>query len=94
MGCGVFDAAKALGEVAAVFHGLELRLRIGIVIRPVGAAVVLGHVYQQSSHRLGAHRGAAVRMQSERTRCHGISNELLGQLRTLTRRNQPAYDVV
>lgn len=42
MAPGVFDAAKALREVAAVFHGLELRLRIGVVIRGVGSAVAQG----------------------------------------------------
>ena len=29
---GIIDAAKALREVGAVFHGLELRLRVGVVI--------------------------------------------------------------
>ena len=57
MASGVFDAAKALREVGAVFHGLELRLRIRVVVRGVGAAVALGHVQvnQQTGHRLGAH---------------------------------------
>ena len=41
---GIFDAAKALGEVGSVFHGLELRLRIGVVVGDVGAAVALCHV--------------------------------------------------
>ena len=97
---GIFDAAKALREVGAVFHGLELRLRVGVVIRGVGAAVALGHVQvdQQTGHRLGAHGRAAIRVQRERAlrhivASHGIGNQLLGQLGTLARRNQPAYDV-
>ena len=44
MASGVFDAAKALREVGAVFHGLELRFRIRVVIGCVGAAVALGLV--------------------------------------------------
>ncbi len=36
MASGVFDAAKALREVGMVFHGLELRLRIRVVIRGAG----------------------------------------------------------
>ena len=100
MASRIFDAAKALREVGAVFHGLELRLRIGVVIRGVGAAVALGHVQvnQQTGHRLGAHGSAAIRVQRERTghhivTGHCIGNELLGQLGALARRNQPAYDV-
>ena len=96
----VFNAAKAHGEVGAVFHGLELRLRIGIVIRGVRATVALGHVQvnQQTGHRLGAHGGAAICVQRERTRhhivtAHGIGNELLGQLSAFARRDQPTYDV-
>ena len=44
MASGVFYAAKAVREVGAVLHGFELRLRIRIVIRGVGATVALGHV--------------------------------------------------
>ena len=64
MASGVFDAAKALREVGAVFHGLELRLRIRVVIRGVRATVALGHVQvnQQTGHRLGAHGGATISM--------------------------------
>ena len=100
MAPGVFDAAKALRKVAAVFHGLELRLRIGVVIRGVGAAVALGHikVNQQTGHRLGSHGSPAICMQRERTRHHvvaghGICNELLCQLSALSRCDQPAHDV-
>src|SRR5665647_252928 len=96
----VFDAAKTFREVGAVFHCLELRLRIGVVVRGVGAAVALGHVQinQQTGHRLGAHGRASIGVQRERTRhhimtSHGVGNELLGQLSALARRNQPAYDV-
>ena len=75
MAPGVFDAAKALREVAAVFHGLELRLRIGVVIRGVGAAVALGHikVNQQTGHRLGSH-GSPALMATSNSPAFGQSN--------------------
>ena len=37
VGAGVFDGAEPLGEVRAVFQGLELGLREGIVVGDVGA---------------------------------------------------------
>ena len=91
---------ERLGEVGSVLHGLELRLRIRVVVQGVGTAVAFGHVQvnQQTGHRLGAHGGAAIRIQRERSGHHiaaglGIGNRLLGQLGALTRRNQPAYDI-
>ena len=56
MASGIFDAAKALREVGAVFHGLELRFRIGVVIRCVGAAVALGHVQVNQQTATGLER--------------------------------------
>ena len=100
MAPGVFYAAKALGEVGAVFHGLELRFRIGVVIRGIGATMALDHVqiHQQTGLRFGAHGGASIRVQRKCARYHivpghSIGNELLGQLRAFARRNQPVYDV-
>lgn len=68
---GFFDAAEALGEVRAVLQGLELRLREGVVVGDVGAAVGLGHieVHQQFCHKLGSHAGPAVGMDRERSPC-------------------------
>ena len=39
VGAGVFDGAESLGEVRAVFQGLELGLREGIVVGDVGAGM-------------------------------------------------------
>ena len=62
--------------------------------------MALGHIQvnQQTGHRLGAHGGATISVQRERTRhhivtSHGIGNKLLGQFSAFARRNQPAHDV-
>jgi hypothetical protein len=40
----VRDAAEALRAFGPVLHGLELRLREGVVVRDVGPTVALGDV--------------------------------------------------
>ena len=62
--------------------------------------MAVGHIQvnQQTGHRLGAHGGATISVQRERTRhhivtSHGIGNKLLGQFSAFARRNQPAHDV-
>ena len=94
----VLDATKASREVGSIFHRLELRLRVGVVVRDVRAAVALGDVqiHQQRGHRLGAHAGTAIGVQRQRARqhivtCHGLGNELLGQLGALAQGEQPAH---
>ena len=99
VGTRVFDAAEARGELGSVLQGFELRLRVRVVVRDVGSAVALGDIEidQQAGHRLGAHGGTAIGMQGQPARLdimarHGVSDELLGQLRTLARGDEPAHD--
>jgi hypothetical protein len=94
----ILDAAEARREVGPVLHRLELRFRVGVVIRDVRAAVALGDVQidQQRGHGLGTHAGTPVSVQGQRARQHlvprhGVGNELLGQLRALAQSDQPAY---
>ena len=99
MGTRVLDTAKAPGEIRTIFHGLELRLRVRIVVRDIGAAVALDdlQIDQQTGHRFGAHGSAPISMQSQLPRQdimarHGVGDELLSQLGTLAWGDQPAHD--
>ena len=64
---GVFDRAEAAGKRRAVLEGLEVRLRIGVVVADVWAAVAAGdaEVDEQLGDGLGGHRRAPVGMQGE-----------------------------
>jgi hypothetical protein len=79
----VLNAADAVGKLGTIFHGAELTLRVRVVIGNVRTAMVLGHsqVGQEDSNRLGAHRGAAVGMQSELTATGGFSYRKFHPLR-------------
>ena len=91
VGAGVGEAAEARGEVRAVLHCLELRLRIRVVVRDVRAAMAFGDVQidQQGGHGLGAHARAAIGMQREGAgrdvvAGHGLGDQLFGQLGAFT----------
>ena len=56
----VLDAAEARREVRPIFHGLELRLREGVVIGNVRPAMALGDV-QSTSNATGLERMLAPR---------------------------------
>ena len=66
---GVFDRAEPAGERRAVLEGLEVGLRVRVVVGHVGAAVAAGdtEVDEQLSDRLGGHRRAPVGVQGELT---------------------------
>ncbi len=53
---GIFDGAKAIRKVWAVFQGAELAFRIGIVVGDMRTAMGLGdaQVSQQQSHWFGS----------------------------------------
>ena len=95
----VFDRPEACRKVGSVLQGLELRLRIRIVIRDVRPAVSFGDVKidEQLRDGFGAHAGAAIGMQSERA-WHdilfigGIGDQLLGELRGFPVSDQYAVD--
>jgi len=98
MGPGILNASKALGELGSVRHGLELRLRAGVVIADRRSAVALGHIQidQQVGHGLGAHGGVPVGVQGQHAGGHvmardRLGNELLGQLDALPGREHPAH---
>ena len=65
IGTGILDTAKARGEAGPVLQGLELGLRIGVVVRDVGSAMTLGDVQidEQRGNRFGAHACAVCRPQ-------------------------------
>jgi hypothetical protein len=96
----VLNAAEAVGKLRTIFHGAELTLRIGIVIGDMRTAMGLGdsQVGQEESNRLGAHRGAAIGMQSELTGEDAlfgatVLDEPLCQFGTFAHGNHPAGDV-
>ena len=96
----VLDAAEAVGKIRPVLQGAELAFRIGVVVGDVRAAVGLGdsQVRQEESHRLGAHRGAAIGMEGELTGRDAllgatVLDEPLGQFGTFAHGHHPADDV-
>ena len=66
-GAAVLDAAEAIRELRAVFHGAEVAFRIGVVVGNIRSAVRLGdaQVGHQKGDRLGSHDPAAVGMDVE-----------------------------
>ena len=100
VGACILKTAETPREVRAVFHRLELRFRVWVVVRNVRSAVAFGdvQVHQQDGHRLGAHAGAAVGVQRERAALdvvagHAVGDELLDKLRTLALGDHPAHDM-
>jgi hypothetical protein len=78
---GVLDAAEPIREGRVVLEGLELALRVGVVVGDVRAGVGAGdaQVGQQHGHRLGGHRGAPVSVDSERAGGHLLAGDGVGQ---------------
>ena len=74
-GSTVLDAAEASRELRAVLEGLELGLRIGVVVADVRPAVGFGdpQVGQHLGYELGFHTGSPV----------SVDGELSGQYRLL-----------
>ena len=96
----IFDRAEARRKVGSVLQGLKLRLGIRIVIRDVRPAVSFGDVQidEQLGDRFGAHAGAAIGVQGQRTRHDSllvdrVGDELLGELRGFPVSDHPADDV-
>ena len=94
------NGAEAPGEFRAVFQGLEVGLRVGIVVLHVGPGVGFrdAQIGQQQSQRLGLHRGPPVGVQSQSTRvdsllCAAFSDQRLGQGRVLPGGHHPAHHV-
>ncbi len=83
----ILEGPETIRELGAVLEGLELTFRVRIVVGDMGATVGLGDpkVGQEEGHRLGGHRGSAIRMEIELTRkdpllLAGIGNQPLGEL--------------
>jgi len=59
---GILDRAEAIGEVRSVLQSFELRLRVGIVIRDMRAAVGFGDVEidQERGDGLGSHADTVI----------------------------------
>ena len=77
----VFDGAEAIREVGPVFQGLELGLRVRIVIRDVRPAVSLGDIQvdEESRDRLGSHAAATIGVQSQRAWCNVMFLDGVGE---------------
>ena len=100
VGAGVFVGAKAVGEIRAVLHGLEMPLGERIVVGNVGARMALGdaQVSHQEGHRLRGHGRATVSMQGELAGVDvvapaGLLDEGVGNRSTLAAGEGPAHDV-
>lgn len=67
MSPGILERSEALREVWPILQGLELRLRVRVVVRDVRTAVGAGDVQidQQLRDGLGAHARAPIGMQGE-----------------------------
>ena len=96
----ILITTKALGKLRAIFHGLELALRVPIVIGDIGPAVGLGHSQfsQEKSHGLRCHRRSPIRMHRESPRKDIVAlkrllDEFLGQLPRLPLGQHPAHHV-
>src|SRR5450755_2263773 len=97
---GGLDGAEPGGEPGPVFQGLELRLRIGVVVAHVRAGVGLGdaEVGEQQCDGLGGHRGAAVGVDGQLPAGnalpgHGLGDQPLGQGGGLAGGDHPAGDI-
>src|SRR5450756_438722 len=91
MGTRVLDTAKAFGEIRAIFHGLELRLRVRVIVRDIGAAVAFGdlQIDQETGHWFGAHGGSPIRVQSQLTR-----QDIMAVSYTHLRAHETRHDLV
>jgi hypothetical protein len=88
------------GERGAVLQGLEVRLRVGVVVGHVRPRVGARHpqIDQQLRDRLGGHRAAAVGMDGELALVDAlgsdrVSDEVTGELGVLGRRDHPRNQV-
>jgi hypothetical protein len=93
------EAAEARGEVGPVLHGLELRLRVRVVVGDVRAAVALGTSRSTSKAATGLERmlAAAIGVQRQHAGldvvpAHGLGDQLLGEFRALALGDEPAHD--
>jgi len=100
MGARLFEAAEAIGEVGAIPHGIELRLRVRVDFTGVRSAVALGDVQvdQQAGHRIGAHGRTANGVQREHPGLDivpgdRLGDELLGQVGALVKRSKDETSV-
>ncbi len=89
---------KRAGKSGRYFIVLNCDLRVRVVVRDMRAAVAPGDIQigQQRGHRLGAHAGTPIGMQGQHAwrnivACHGLGDELLGQLGTLAQGDHPAH---
>jgi len=64
---GIFQGAKAIGEIGSILEGFEVGFRIGIVITDMGSGVTLDHpqIDPQFTHRLGDHGTTPVGMEGQ-----------------------------
>ena len=97
---GILQRTEEIREVGTVFHSLELRLRVRIVIRDARSRMSLGYaqISQQHCQRFGLHRTAAIGMQGQLIRqdpllVAGLADQFLGQGDRLAIGEQPAWDV-
>jgi len=90
-------AAETRRKGRTVFQGLELRLRVGVVVGHMRTAMGLGHaqVHQVLLHDFTGHCTASIRMGGELAGRNllpqaGVQNELLGDLGALIGSQTPS----
>ena len=99
-GSAVFLRAESFREFWSVLHGLEMTLRIGVIVGNVRSAMTLGgaQICQELSNTFGCHRRPAIRMDDQLARFDllflaGIGNEAFGKSGRFPARQQPSGDI-